>query len=446
MRLLRKYSMLGCMLALSAISTQAQDTLKITLKDAIQVALNENPTIKIAGTEIQLKKTAQKEAYLSLFPEANLAGSYSRAIQKQSFAMQGQIIKVGTTNNMSGGVTVSLPVFAPALYKAISLTKTDVNLSLEKARSSRLDLINQVTKAFYQLLLAQDSYGVLQKSYKQSEDNYNVIKAKFDQGRVSEYDKISAEVQMRSIKPNVISAHSGVTLAMLQLKVLMGLESDMMLAVDGNLQDYEMAMYSRQAQPRPENVELNNSTLKQLDLNMEALKKTLKLKYTSFMPTLAASFNYNYISMSEDLRIFHYKWIPYSTIGLSLSIPLFRGSNFTQVKQAKLQIKELELNRTNVRRQLAMQAKSYLDNMEASSEQVSSNREAINQAIKGRDIADKRYQVGRGTILELNSSEVALTQAQLVYNQSIFDWLIAKADLDYVMGTEDDFLETEVVE
>lgn len=446
MRLLRKYSMLGCMLAFSAISTQAQDTLKITLKDAIQVALNENPTIKIAGTEIQLKKTAQKEAYLSLFPEANLAGSYSRAIQKQSFAMQGQIIKVGTTNNMSGGVTVSLPVFAPALYKAISLTKTDVNLSLEKARSSRLDLINQVTKAFYQLLLAQDSYGVLQKSYKQSEDNYNVIKAKFDQGRVSEYDKISAEVQMRSIKPNVISAHSGVTLAMLQLKVLMGLESDMMLAVDGNLQDYEMAMYSRQAQPRPENVELNNSTLKQLDLNMEALKKTLKLKYTSFMPTLAASFNYNYISMSEDLRIFHYKWIPYSTIGLSLSIPLFRGSNFTQVKQAKLQIKELELNRTNVRRQLAMQAKSYLDNMEASSEQVSSNREAINQAIKGRDIADKRYQVGRGTILELNSSEVALTQAQLVYNQSIFDWLIAKADLDYVMGTEDDFLETEVVE
>lgn len=446
MRLLRKYSMLGCMLALSAISTQAQDTLKITLKDAIQVALNENPTIKIAGTEIQLKKTAQKEAYLSLFPEANLAGSYSRAIQKQSFAMQGQIIKVGTTNNMSGGVTVSLPVFAPALYKAISLTKTDVNLSLEKARSSRLDLINQVTKAFYQLLLAQDSYGVLQKSYKQSEDNYNVIKAKFDQGRVSEYDKISAEVQMRSIKPNVISAHSGVTLAMLQLKVLMGLESDMMLAVDGNLQDYEMAMYSRQAQPRPENVEQNNSTLKQLDLNMEALKKTLKLKYTSFMPTLAASFNYNYISMSEDLRIFHYKWIPYSTIGLSLSIPLFRGSNFTQVKQAKLQIKELELNRTNVRRQLAMQAKSYLDNMEASSEQVSSNREAINQAIKGRDIADKRYQVGRGTILELNSSEVALTQAQLVYNQSIFDWLIAKADLDYVMGTEDDFLETEVVE
>ena len=58
---------------------------------------------------------------------------------------------------------MSLPVFAPALYKSISLTKTDVDLAVEKARSSRLDMVNQVTKAFYQLLLAQDSYEVLLK-------------------------------------------------------------------------------------------------------------------------------------------------------------------------------------------------------------------------------------------------------------------------------------------
>ena len=59
------------------------------------------------------------------------------------------------------------------------------------------------------------------------------------------------------------------------------------------------------------------------------------------------------------------------------------------------------------------------------------------QAEKGRTIAEKRYEVGRGTILELNSSEVALTQAQLTYNQSIYDYLVAKADLDLVMGVED---------
>jgi outer membrane protein TolC len=75
--------------------------------------------------------------------------------------------------------------------------------------------------------------------------------------------------------------------------------------------------------------------------------------------------------------------------------------------------------------------------MAASTEQVMSNKEAVLQAEKGRTIAEKRYEVGRGTILELNSSEVALTQAKLTYNQSIFDYLVAKADLDLVMGVED---------
>ena len=194
--------------------------------------------------------------------------------------MMGEVIEVGTDNTYSGGLSVSLPVFAPALYKSISLTSTDVNLAVEKSRASRLDMVNQVTKAFFQLLLAQDSYEVLLKSYKQSEDNYNVVKAKYEQGTVSEYDKISADVQMRSLKPTVVSARNGVNLANLQLKVLMGMESDVKVAVEGNLKDYEMSMFTRQAMPRPDNL-TNNSTLKQLELNALQLKQTLKLQYTN---------------------------------------------------------------------------------------------------------------------------------------------------------------------
>ena len=309
-------------------SAQAQDTLRITLQDAVRIALSDNPTIKVAGQEILLKKEARREAYAGLFPEASLVGSYSRAIKKQSFAMMGEVIEVGTDNTYSGGLSVSLPVFAPALYKSISLTSTDVNLAVEKSRASRLDMVNQVTKAFFQLLLAQDSYEVLLKSYKQSEDNYNVVKAKYEQGTVSEYDKISADVQMRSLKPTVVSARNGVNLANLQLKVLMGMESDVKVAVEGNLKDYEMSMFTRQAMPRPDNL-TNNSTLKQLELNALQLKQTLKLQYTNFMPTLSASFQYMYTSMNDNFKFKEYDWRPYSTIGLNLSIPLFKGSNFT---------------------------------------------------------------------------------------------------------------------
>ena len=429
---------LACMLlAFVAMNAQAQDTLRISLKEAIQIALSENPTIKVADQEIQLKKEANREVIWGLLPEVSLVGSFNHTIEKQSFAIMGQVMRVGTMNNASGGVTASLPVFAPALYQSMKLTKADVQLAMEKARSSRLDMVNQVTKAFYQLLLAQDSYEVLQKSYKQSEDNFNVVNAKFQQGSVSEYDKISADVQMRSLKPSVVSAGNGVNLAMLQLKVLLGMESDIPLIVDGNLKDYEMAMFTRQAQPQPADIVGGNTTLRQLDMNYDMLQRNLKLKYTNFMPNLALSFQFMYTSMSENWKVFDYTWTPYSTIGLSLSIPLFKGGNFSQVKQAKLQLKQLDMTRINTERQLKMQAQSYLDNMAASTEQVVSNKEAVLQAEKGRTIAEKRYEVGRGTILELNSSEVALTQAQLTYNQSIYDYLVAKADLDLVMGVED---------
>lgn len=417
-------------------SAQAQDTLRITLQDAVRIALSDNPTIKVAGQEIQLKKEARREAYAGLFPEASLVGSYSRAIKKQSFAMRGEVMEVGTDNTYSGGLSISLPVFAPALYKSISLTGTDVNLAVEKSRASRLDMINQVTKAFFQLLLAQDSYEVLLKSYKQSEDNYNVVKAKYEQGAVSEYDKISADVQMRSLKPTVVSARNGVNLANLQLKVLMGMEADVKVAIEGNLKDYEMSMFTRQAMPLPNNL-VNNSTLKQLELNALQLKQTLKLQYTNFMPTLSASFQYMYTSMNDNFKFREYDWRPYSTLGLSLSIPLFKGSNFTQLKQTRIQMKQLEENLINTERQLTMQATSYLDNMAASTEQVVSNKEAVFQAEKGRTIAEKRYEVGKGTILELNSSEVALTESQLTYNQSIYDYLVAKADLDLVLGNDE---------
>ena len=178
MKFLLKPVLALALLAMMATGAKAQDTLRISLKEAIQIALSENPTIKVADQEIQLKKEANREVLYGLLPEANLVGSYTHTIKKQTFPMMDTIMQVGTTNNVSGGHSVRLPVFAPALYKSIKLTKTDVKLAGEKARASRLDMVNQVTKSIYQLLLAQDGYNVLQKSYKQSEDNFNVVKAK----------------------------------------------------------------------------------------------------------------------------------------------------------------------------------------------------------------------------------------------------------------------------
>jgi outer membrane protein TolC len=415
-------------------------TVTISLEQAIAVALSDNPTVVVAGMEVELKKNASEEAYAGLFPEVSLSGSYSRTLKKQTMVMdiggQSQSFQVGTDNSYSGGLAVSLPVFAPALYKSINLTKTDVELALEKARSSKQGMVNQVTKAYYQLLLAQDGYDVLQKSYRQAEANFNVVNEMFKQGLVSEYDKIRADVQVRSLEPNVVSARNGVNLAKLQLKVLMGMDKDIRIEIVGNLRDYEMQLFEDELNRQNFSLE-GNTDLRQMDLNTTMLKQNLELQKTNFMPTLGASFNYMYTSLNNDFKIRDYNWFPYSTIGLSLTIPLFRASNMPKIRQAKIRIRQLAETRLNTERMLNMQVQSYLDNMTASAEQVLSNKESILQAEKGRLIAQKRYEVGKGTILELNDSEVALTQTQLTYNQSVFDYLTAKADLEQVLGSGD---------
>ena len=415
-----------------------QNTLTLTLDKALEIALDENPTIKGAAEEIALKKVASKEAWQSLLPEASLNGSLDHTIKAAEMKLNDMSFKMGQdgTNTANAGLSINLPLFAPAVYRAMSMTKTDIELAVEKSRASELDLINQVTKAYYQLMLAQDSYEVLQGSYKLAEDNFNVVNAKYQQGAVSEFDKISAEVQMRSIKPNVISAVNAVTLAKLQLKVLMGITADVDIKTDDNLTNYESMLFANQLKEEDMSLE-NNTTMKQFELNMKLLEKNVKSLKTNFMPTLSMSFSYQYQSLyNPNINFFDYTWSNSSSLMFNLSIPLYRASNFTKVKSARIQMRQLDWNRIDTERKLNMQVVSYRNNMTASSEQVVSNKENVMQAEKAVQIAGKRYEVGKGTVLELNSSQVSLTQAQLTYNQSIYDYLVAKADLDQVLGKQ----------
>ena len=321
-----------------------RDTLILNLDKALEIALSDNPTIKVAEEEIALKKVSRKETWQNLLPEASITGSMSHTITAPQFSIGDQIVKMGQdkANTAAGTLNISLPLFAPSVYRAMSMTKTDIELAVEKSRASKLDLVNQVTKAYYQLMLSQDSYEVLQKSYELAEENYNIVNAKYQQGAVSEFDKITAEVQMRSVKPSVISAGNAVTLSKLQLKVLMGVTADVEIKID----------------------------------------------------------------------------------------------DFTKLKSNRIQMRQLDQNRIDTERKLNMQITSYQDNMAASSEQVSSNKENVMQAEKAVQIAGKRYEVGKGTVLELNTSQVQLTEAELTYNQSIYDYLVAKADLDQVLGRD----------
>jgi Outer membrane protein len=467
----------------NAKAQEAKETLSLSLDQALKIALSENPTVIVAGQEIEKKRYAKKEVVAQLFPQISASAGYTRTLKKQVMYMGGgsggggfadQImgpiqalinplyrehpglapdeykpadtggdggIEVGLDNNWNAGFNLSLPIFAPTLYKSISLTSLDVELAIEQSRASKQDLINQVSKAYYQLLLAQDSYEVLQQSYKQAEDNFNIVNNSFQQGLVSEYDKIRAEVQVRNLNPSLLQAKNAVQLTKLQLKVLIGMDSDQGLEILGRLSDYEDKMYVDYMKVDTALL-VNNTSLRQLDLQSEMLRKTYEIDKAAYLPTVSLSGVLQWTAMNEDFKIRDYKFNPYSTVGLTVSIPLFTGgARSSKVKQTRIQMQQLDWNRINLQRNLNMQFESYMNNMQQSVEQLASNKENVNQALKGRTIAQKRYEVGKGTILELNDSELALTQSQLTYTQAIYDFLVAKTDMDLVLGKEGDIIE-----
>lgn len=429
---------MGALSAISMPATMFAQTVDLNLQKAIEIALAENPTIKIADKDIRLKEIADKEAWQSLLPTVSSQLALQHSIKVAAIKTPNGEFKMGKdgTTTATGGITLSLPIYAPAVYQNMKLTKDDILLAQEKARSSRLSLVNQVTKAYYAALLAKDSRDVIQRSYDVSKENFDVVDKKFQVGKVSEYDKISAEVQMRSMNSSVTSAQTGLELAILQLKVLMGINTDFDIVINDSLKAYENSVTLANTESNTNEIE-NNSSLRQIDMNMGLLKRTDKILHTNFLPTIGMQISGMYQSYSnDDWNVFGYKYSPSSTLSISVNIPIFTASNWTKLKSSKIKMEQLSDTRVNTVRQLNMAAQSYRKNMLTSISKLESDRQAVMQADKAVSISAKRYDVGKGTILELNQSETALTQAELTYHQSIFDFLTNKADLDYTLGRE----------
>lgn len=432
------------MLAVITLAVNAQETtptMHITLEKAIELALSENPTIKIAEKEIELKEISKTEAWQNLLPSVTLDGAIQYNIKVAGMKVDmgdGNVreMKMGkdNSNTWNAGLQVAIPLYAPAVYETMKLTNSDLELAVEKSRGSKIDMINQVTKAYYQLLLAQDSYNVLNENFRLAEANFDIVNKMFEQGLVSEYDKISAEVQKNNAWPSVVSGKNAVELARLQLKVLMGITADITLVIDDNLANYENEMANMQNNE----IDLNdNSSLRQIDMQTSMVNRQRKLLKTSFIPTLALVGSYQYQSISNpNWNIAKYDWSDAASLTLSLSIPIYKAKNFTSLKSNKVQLYQLAETRVNTERMLNMQAQSFIDNMTASSEQLTSNKEAVRLAEKGVEISQKRYDIGNGTILELTNSQVQLTNTRLSYNNTIYDYLVAKSELNKVLGKE----------
>ena len=455
----------------------------ITLDQALKIALSENVSVKVADMEIERTGYAKKGAYAALYPQIDASGAYQRTIKKQVMYMDIDMsslggltgggaaggsgegsgegvtmpegtqtpesgssssssssssggLEVGRWNTWSAGVTAAMPLVNAQVWKSIKLSALDVELAVEKARTSRLEMVTQVKNAYYGVLLAKEAFNVYKEVYENAVKNYEETKKKYDSEKISEMELIRSKTTVANAVPNVYNAESSIILALWQLKAVLGVDLDMNIDVAGELADHAQHMLYDVCENEDVNLD-HNTTMKQLAIQAEMLAETVKLQKYASLPSLALAFNFSMNAMTNDFNFSEYRWTPYSYIGLSLNIPIFAGGKrYNQVRQAKNQYQRVQLQTENTERQLKIAIRQYLTTMETNMKSYYAAQDAVAAAQKGYDIVEKSYQVGRSTLIELNDAQLGLTQAQLAESQAIYNFVTAKASLEQTLGQD----------
>ena len=429
-------------LASSALKAQtaASDTVMLSVDDCVKIALNENPTIKIADMEITRVDYSKKETIGQLFPNISFSAAYSRTLAKQTMYMnnggQTMAIKMGRDNTHNAGFSASMPLVSVALWKSIKLSDNQILQNIEASRTSRISLINQVKNAYYALLLAYDSHAVLVENHATAKVNADIYEKKFKNGTASEFDVLRSSVAVKNIEPSIIEAENSIRSLELQLKVLMGMDVNHNIKPNTSLSEFKDTMYA-DVMTMGNDLSMN-ADLRKLDLQTDYLKKALDVQKASWLPTLSATIGYNWYSMSDGSPFKNFAWSPNSSVGLSLSWTLFNGGQrYYKQKQAELSYKEMAWQRDNLSRTLEMQRQIQLDNIQKNVKQIETCTASVEQAVKANQIQEKSFKIGASTYLDLRDSEDALMSSKLAYYQAIYNYLVAKSDLELLLGNAD---------
>lgn len=366
----------------------------------------------------------------SIMPGGGAPGGEGESSENKNNGME-----VGRWNSFSAGVSASMPLVNAQLWESLKISGQDVELAVEKARSSRLEMVSQVKNAYYSVLLAKEAAKVYKEVYDNALLNYETTQMRHEAQKASDLELARAATSLANAIPNMYDSQNAISLSLWQLKAVMGISLDEDIDVVGQIYDYAQDMsvlYS------DDELSLeNNSTLKQLAIQAEQLASGIRAQQYAYLPSLGVAFVYNYSAMANDFVFSEYKWTPYSYVGLSLSIPIFSGGKrLNNVRSAKIQASELELQRQNTERQLSIAIRQNLNTMETSINSFQAADKALEAAQKAYDITAEAYAVGSSTMTDVNDAQLALVQAKMSAVQSIYSYLSAKTSLEQTLGND----------
>jgi outer membrane protein TolC len=432
--------------------------LTLSLEQAIDLGLKENPSIRIAEQQIVAAKGQVVSARGGLLPQLTLSGSYMRVGNLGNFALGSEYYlpvldtasgqPTGTpyvvpqyefsiTSDREGTlesaqVGLSWPVFTGGrtwnAYRIATLSREAAEQSL---RQARLSLILSIKEAFYGILLADAAVKVTEEAVTLTEAHVKRVEALYENGMVSKFDRLRADVQLANLQPALIKARNARELARKALLTVLNRDPATPLETPGELRatPEEVSlepMILEALKTRPE--------LRELELHRGMAARALSIAKAGYLPSIALVADYGK-SRGQNFPPQDKEWQTSWDVGVAGSIPLFDGlTTLGKIREARANQEQLRLGEEQFRSAVRLEVTSGVLNLQAAGQTIQSQEKNVEEAEEALRIAQVRYENGQATNLDVLDAQVALTQARTNRLQALHDYLVAQARLEKAVG------------
>lgn len=419
-------SLIWCLLV-SAVSGLAQNVQKITLKQAEDIAVANHPRVREAQMNAFAAGETVKEARSAYFPIAygNLTGA--EALDKSRIAAGGLNNPI-IFDRYSNGITASQLVTDFGRTKnLVASARLDARSAQEDVNTARADILLDVDNAYYTVLRAAAVLKVAQETVSARQIVADQVSALAQSKLKSDLDASFANVNLAEAKLMLVQAQNDLKTANAQLSAAMGFSDQRQFELveeplpGAPLPDLTGAL-AEALRKRPE--------LSSLRYQRDAAEKFAKAERDLWFPTVsavgAAGFTPLHDSNLEDR---------YAAAAVNVNIPIFNGYLFSGRKaKAQFEFRAEQERLRDMEDQISRDIRIAWLNADTAFQRLALTRQLLDQASLSLDLAQARYQLGLGSIVEVTQAQLNKTQAEIAQASARYEYQDRRAILLYEMG------------
>lgn len=432
-----------------------QEITVLDLERSVELALKNNPNIRIAEKEVSKARAGIWEAYSNILPQLDASANFQHAWEIQKTVIPNFIklmlppgtpgldempdyvqIAFGVTNTFRYGATVTQPLFLGGAGMAgIQLASATKDAAEQNLEDQRQNLIYDTANSFHLCLLSKELVSVQDEAMAQAKANLDNVLKKYNVGTASGFDKMRAEVEVANLQPELIAAKNNYQSALTQLRVILGLKRGAVIDVEGKF-EYQDDELGNMLLEDLQNIALKDRpVIRALSEQKYITKKGVTLARSNFLPKLFFQTDYSYMAMRNDYKFNQGDFSKGFTSALSLQIPLFHGfRSSAQYQRARLDYRKMLDTEKQVFDGIAAETEFSYNKFQEAKQKYLSAKQTVDLAQEALRLANLMYDEGVNTQLDVLSSQLALTRAKLNYVNSLYEYQTARYQLRKVTG------------